>query len=296
MKTRIHTINHILPHEPEVYISWQERELLSPFWALGAENHWFVNFIKSSLILLSFQWTSWGNNSKDIKSQSIQEVTNFGILSALTLALNISIVATVDGNPDWEHDSTWRQALGVIFNVASSCLIISLLSSAILLLFINETPEGRAVYLVIEGIGGWMRLPGFSFMVGVYGYCALICCWLMHTFYVWLSVAVCGLFVFIASGTLFGTVSQGVISMYRVMSSYGIVSILSDKAIDSLLQLYLKDTKKLRENNAIVGYKRDEFYDWILKQYDCCEFCDLSHRRLNRYLDKWEEKDDKDDK
>lgn len=279
-----------LPQEPNVFVHRESRELLSPFWSFDNEKNGFlVNFIKATLILITFQWTSWGNQTKDIKAQSIQEVTNFGILSALSLALNISIVVTVDGNDDWPTNSTWRQAMGVIFNLASSAHVISLLASAFLLLIINETPEGRAVVLVIDHLGVWMRLPGFAFMVGVYGFCALICCWQMHTFDLTISIAVCAFCVIVASVSLFGAVVTGLQGLYKVVSAYALLTIADDAAIKTLRELFLSAKQTcLHADGIVVGYRRDEFYDWILEQYHCCEFCDITRRRLDRCCDTWE--------
>lgn len=280
-----------IPREPLVYIYKANRQLLSKQWSIDDNQNIILKIIKSCLILSSFQWTSWGNNTKDVKAQSIQEVTNFGILSALSLALNISIAVTVDGNDNWPEDSTWRQALGVIFNTASSSMVISLLSSAFLLLIINETPEGRAVVLVIEHIGMWIRLPGISFMIGVYGFCGLMCCWLMHAFSLWISVTVCGIFVIIASVSIFGAVSTGIQGLYKVMSDFATLKIVNDVAIMKLIDLYLEASHCLHPHGCVIGFKREDFYDWILQQYECCDFCDLSKRRLDRFIDNWEGKE-----
>lgn len=182
----------------------------------------------------------------------MQEVTNFGILSALTLALNISLVASVDGNTYWGIQSTWRQAIGVLFNVGSSSLVISLLSSAFFLLIINETPDGRAVALVIDYMGVWIRLPGVSFTIGVYWFCGIMCCWIMHTFNLWISIGVCGIFVFIASFTLFGSVTAGIEGLYSVMTNFSTLTISTDSAIEKLLHKFL-DASNLRVGNNIVG-------------------------------------------
>ena len=289
-----------LPKEPHVFVERNDRKLTSDFWRPKPNTN-VVNFLKNTLYFVSFEWLNWGNaTGKDVKQQVIQEVTNFGILSALSLSLNISVATVVDSNHEW--NGAFREVMGVIFNVSCSSFIISLLSSAFLLLLINETPDGRAVNIVIDYVNYWFRVPGLSFVVGIYGFAGILILWIFHEFYFWISVGVTAAYMFLASYAIMGSVTQGMIALHNVMDTYGILTIADDVTVHDLLEFYLTKAMKSRDkvstlpgtdgskanHRFIPGFRRSQFYAWVLAAYDCCEFCDITNKRLDKIVEKWE--------
>jgi hypothetical protein len=277
------------PPSDQILIRRNQVKLTSDFFVPNQSKFFLVNFIKNAILVVSFQWTSWGNVSKDLKEQTMQEVTNFGILSALSLALNISLVVCVDGNSNWTG-SVWIEAIGLIFNISSTALVISLLSSAFFLLLFNETPSGVASERLVQYFGVWLRMPGLSFVVGIYGFSAIMMTWILHNFNIWISLGSCAVAVIVASVTLFGSVTCGMSGVFEIMSNFGIMTITTNEAILTLLNIYVEQWKKLNnsEHNHVTGYRREYFLNWVLKEYDCCEYCDITIKRLNNVLEKWE--------
>ena len=294
-------IRELLPSEPHCIVERNTKDLTTPFWKPHPNTN-IYSFAKNALFFMSFEWLSWGNSAiNDTKEQVIQEVTNFGILSALALSLNISIATVVDGNEDWANTIYFREILGIIFNISCSSFIISLLTSAFLLLLMNETPNGRAVNEVVTSVGNWFRVPGVSFAVGTYGFAGIIIVWIFHTFNIWISIIITGIFTFGASYAIMGSVTAGMISLYDIMSTYGILTITDDESVLSILNVYLDKNAKANghqnwetidqrgnKKNIVYGFRRKRFYEWILIAYDCCEFCDITIKRLDHVIDAWE--------
>lgn len=73
--------------------------------------------------------------------------------------------------------------------------------------------------------------------------------------------------------------------LHKALSSYGYLIIRNDQEARQALKYWLHTKCK----GEVELYKRADFQEWILDEYDAHEFGELSKKRLDKILDKWEE-------
>ena len=144
--------------------------------------------------LVTFEWMKWGDEyAGSLRDQTVQELTNIALVSALVLTIWSTFLAFT-GKIDWPDDAAgddapmmsdggadaggahggdggggfpFRETYAIAWGAAVVSCFMSLLSTIVLLLAVNELPSERYVRMLLETMGDATMFPTHCWIVSM---------------------------------------------------------------------------------------------------------------------------------
>lgn len=122
--------------------------------------------------------------------------------------------------------------------------------------------------------------------MGVISWGILVGTWQVKTFTIKWGLPLLACFGAICPILVFGTLNKGGSALYKATQNFGTIIVEDSSVFHTLMtDFYIPDHCKGR----VALYSPKEFKEFILTQYDAHAFAALTEKRLNMFLEKWEE-------
>ncbi|RYH04741.1 hypothetical protein EON65_46670 [archaeon] len=233
-----------------------------------------LGFIHSLWHFATGKWMQSGDSTTDLRNQMITEQTSISLVAALFATISIPSMFACDG---WEED--WKKGIyGLVVNLAGAGLVVSVLSSVLYILAINECITDHELRRFNQHMGIFAQLPLLSFLFGVIMFGGVtLCFWCYRTFTLWWFISY-GVLAYMSSGVvLFPAASWLVISLYGAKQSRNGYAHLSMQAMRDAVRLAITD---LYGGDAELCIKND-VKEWILGKIKCLDFVENTKRKFN---------------
>lgn len=234
-----------------------------------------ISIFMSLVHFFTGKWMQAGDTAPDLRNQMITEQTSISLVSALFCTISIPAVFAADG---WDDD--WIKGVyGFLVNFANAGLVVSVLSSVLYILAINECVSEHELKRFSTNMGFFVQVPTVAFLFGVIlfgGVTMCLYCFRTYELNWFISYGACSYLG--SSIVLVPTASMLVKSLYASKEGRQGLAIISRAELKKGIRQAIEGLHGGKAELAIA----DDVKEWLLNHANCLDFTELTERRFRK--------------